>query len=98
MVKKHQTTCCAFAIITANNEDSLSDIKRMVDKTKRESKEYWHYTDRESGERTLACFVTYNENVLEKNLKLLNFKFMGNIPRRNGYLPNIDNKLYLLSW
>ncbi len=97
-IKKFQTTCCAMCILSAGNEDSIEDLQKLIDRTKKESEKKWSVYDRESGERAIQIVTTPYEAELEGNLKKLGFKEIAKINRRNGY-PQVGKlKLHMLSW
>lgn len=98
MVKKWQLSCCALCQITANDHDSIKDLKDLIERTKEEAKMQWHYSNRASGER--ACFVitTPDEPNLAYNLEHLGFVPLTKFNRRNGYPPIGKLTMWFLQW
>lgn len=97
---KHQLSCCALCQMTAGNYTPLRDIKAFVEKTKAESKERWHYSNRDSGERAIFSIVAPGEYILEANLKEAGFREIVQFDRRNGYpgAGELKLKMYFINF
>lgn len=91
-------SCCALCQLSIDDEDSLQDIQRAVERTKAESSREWNTRDRESGETAIIVMTTPWERNLIKNLKVLGFKPQTTINSRNGYWPRRKIKMWILAW
>lgn len=80
-----ETTCCAFHIMTANNNHSLKSIRELINWQRSQVKRMWTPQSR-GGAPTVSCMcVMPYENILEQNLIKLGFKLIDEMPRRRGY-------------
>lgn len=80
-----ETTCCAFHIMTANNEHSLYELEELIKWQREQAKKAWTLRKR-GGAPTISCMcVMPYEDILEKNLIKLGFKLIDTMPRRRGY-------------
>lgn len=92
------TDCCALCQLSAKNDDSVADMRRVIDRLRERAKRKWHWTGPRGGERTVFVMTTPNEAELEGKLVQLGFEVkVQGLPRRNGY-PEGTLKMWMLSF
>lgn len=96
-MQKIQTGCCALCHLDkVNNETHIEDLQtvlRVLKKQKENNTEVGYTTG--NGQTAVFCIVSPGEDILEKNLKFLDFKEIHQFERRKGYPPLGNLKMYI---
>lgn len=99
-ILRFSTTCCACAFLSLKNYHTLEDIREVIDSIKKDSNSRkFSPAKRDGGEQSLLCVISPGEDLLEINLKKLNFVLISDkMKRRRGYPDPNWLKLYLLTF
>lgn len=103
-IRKFSLSCCALCQLSISNENSLEEIKQVIQDLK------WEANSRESfytpgrprvpgGEKSCFVIISPGEDILEKNLIKLGFScVVQSFPRRRGYPKTGELKMYFLTF
>lgn len=93
---KQQNLCCALCTFSFSCDTPDAEIDWHLDKLKRESKQVWNRSNRDSGEKcALVVCVMPAEKSLKARLEQRGFVKILDFERRTGY--SKDNHLELMS-
>lgn len=96
-MRKIPTGCCALCQLDrVSNETPIQEIKNFlkISKLQMENNTDVGVSDG-TGQTAVFTIVAPGEDILEKNLIELGFKHKHTFPRRIGYLPISDLKMYI---
>lgn len=97
LMKKIYTACCALSQLSANDHDSMWDIRELINEMKKDAEDESWTPAKLGGERALFCITTPSEKNLERNLRVLGFEVLTTFNRRRGYPPG-QLKFWFISW
>ena len=99
-IQKIPTSCCALCQLSINNTHTLKEIKEEIEQLKKEAyiREWKPVDGKEYGQRACFVIVSPGEDILERNLLKLKFKYIHSFNRRHGYPQTGELKMYILNW
>lgn len=100
-ITRYKTHCCALSQLSISNDNSLNEIKDVINKMKNtaiQSMNPHQIINYGSHERAAFVITLPEETNLVKNLQELGFEEIAEFHRRNCYPEDSFLKMWILSW